>query len=68
MMKRMMDSERKINSNNEVAFIENNENVGETFSEVVNNNDFDCDDGDEGVNDTNVSNSNESDASDYETP
>jgi len=47
--------------------MEDNDDDGETFSEVVNNNDSDCNDRDEGDNDTNESNSNESDESDYES-
>jgi len=61
------ESDWEMNLNDKDAIMENNENDGETCSEVVNNNEFNCDNGDEGVNDTNVSDSNDSDASDYET-
>jgi len=61
------ESDWEMNLNDKDAIMENNENDGETCSDVVNNNEFDCDDGDEGVNDPNVCHSNESDASDDET-
>jgi len=61
------ESNWEMNLNDNDAIMENNEKDGETCSEVVNNNEIDCDDGDEVVNDTNVSDSNESDTSDYET-
>jgi len=58
MMKNNDESKREINLNDEDALMEDSDNDGETFAEVVNNNESDCNDVDEGDNDTNESNSN----------
>jgi len=61
------ESNWEMNLNDKDAVMQNNENDGESCADVVNQNEFDSDDEDKGVNDSNVRNTNESDASDYES-